>query len=134
MSLNLDLIVRNGTVVTATDCARCDVGIRDGKIAVLADRLDVQCPVIDASGRVLFDPRMDDLRARLSALLAACKAGGGDPLEPTTAAAIKSVEDAVSDALDCGCEVALVRSTLDDWTKATGGPRITITGERPPAR
>ena len=25
-----DLVVRNGTVVTATDVTRCDIGIRDG--------------------------------------------------------------------------------------------------------
>jgi dihydropyrimidinase len=59
MSLNLDLIVRNGTVVTATDCARCDVGIREGRIAVLADRLDAPCPEIDASGRLVLPGGID---------------------------------------------------------------------------
>ena len=46
----LDLVIRNGTVVTASDIMRCDVGIADGKIAALSPQLArCQCE-IDATG------------------------------------------------------------------------------------
>ncbi len=59
MSRSLDLIIRNGTIVTATDCARCDIGIRDGRIEVLADRLDSECTEIDASQRLVLPGGID---------------------------------------------------------------------------
>ena len=36
---DFDLIIRGGTVVTAADTFRADVGIRAGKVAALADTL-----------------------------------------------------------------------------------------------
>ena len=45
-----DLIIRGGRVATAADVVSCDIGIRDGRIAALADRLDGAERVIDASG------------------------------------------------------------------------------------
>jgi dihydropyrimidinase len=35
----LDLVIRNGTVVTAADTMRTDVGIRGGRVVALAERL-----------------------------------------------------------------------------------------------
>ena len=35
-----DVVIRNGTVVTAADTTRCDVGIRDGRVVTLAESLD----------------------------------------------------------------------------------------------
>ena len=35
-----DLVIRGGTVVTAADTFRADVGIRDGRIAALGEKLD----------------------------------------------------------------------------------------------
>ena len=49
---DFDLIIRGGTVVTAADSFRADVGIRDGKVAVLADTL-TGGQVLDAGGRDL---------------------------------------------------------------------------------
>ena len=46
----LDLIIRNGTVATASDLMRCDVGIADGKIAALNTRLEGARDEIDAEG------------------------------------------------------------------------------------
>ena len=46
----LDLIIRNGTVITASERMQCDVGIVDGKIAALGPRLDRAPHEIDASG------------------------------------------------------------------------------------
>lgn len=48
----LDLIVRGGKVVTATDTMNCDIGIRDGRIVVLAEELEIDgADVIDATGQ-----------------------------------------------------------------------------------
>ena len=35
----LDLIIKNGTVATASDTFRADVGIRNGTIVALGDKL-----------------------------------------------------------------------------------------------
>jgi dihydropyrimidinase len=54
-----DLVIKGGTVVTAGDRARCDVGIRDGRIAALADRLGGADRVIDATGRLVLPGGID---------------------------------------------------------------------------
>jgi len=54
----LDLVIRNGTVVTASDTVRCDVGVQDGKIAVLGSALDGR-RVIDASGKLVMPGGID---------------------------------------------------------------------------
>jgi dihydropyrimidinase len=51
---DFDLVIRGGTVVTAADSMCCDVGIRDGRIAALADGLDAGGREIDAAGRLLL--------------------------------------------------------------------------------
>jgi len=52
MFLDLDLIVRNGIVVTASDQTACDIGIKDGKIKLLAAGIPSQkgCKEVDAEG------------------------------------------------------------------------------------
>ncbi len=47
---DFDLVVAGGEVITATDHVRCDVGIRGGRIAALADRLEGAARTIDARG------------------------------------------------------------------------------------
>src|SRR5688500_589458 len=51
MSTPFDLVVRNAVAVTAGDIQRCDIGVREGRIAALADRLDGGSAEIDAAGR-----------------------------------------------------------------------------------
>ncbi len=53
-----DLIVRGGTVVTASDQFRADVGMRGGRIAALADRLDGG-PALDAGGLLVLPGGVD---------------------------------------------------------------------------
>lgn len=48
-----DLVVRNGTIVTASDTSHCDVGVVDGRIAALADNLPQGERDIDASGKLI---------------------------------------------------------------------------------
>lgn len=54
-----DLIIRNGTVVTAVDSTLCDVGIRDGKIAALGTRLGSAGREIDATGKLVLPGGID---------------------------------------------------------------------------
>lgn len=54
-----DLIIRGGTVVTAADTSRCDVGVRDGKIAALGLDLGAAEQVIDATGRLVLPGGID---------------------------------------------------------------------------
>jgi len=48
-----DLVIRGGTVATALDTFRADIGIREGRIATLADALDGS-DVIDATGKLVL--------------------------------------------------------------------------------
>jgi dihydropyrimidinase len=59
MSADFDLTVRNGTVVTATDSFRCDIGIRDGRIAALEDHLPAGGRDIDAKGLLVLPGGVD---------------------------------------------------------------------------
>ena len=49
----LDLVIRGGTVATASDTFQADVGIRDGRIAALAEALDAP-DAIDARGKLVL--------------------------------------------------------------------------------
>ncbi len=54
-----DLVIRGGTVVTASDITRCDVGIRDGRVAALAETLTDGAKVIDAAGLYVLPGGID---------------------------------------------------------------------------
>jgi len=56
---DFDLAIRGGTVVTAADLIRCDVGIRDGRIAVLAEAVTGARRTIDASGLYVLPGGID---------------------------------------------------------------------------
>ncbi|MEM6488360.1 MAG: dihydropyrimidinase [Pseudomonadota bacterium] len=51
--MTLDLVIQGGRVVTGDDVVRADVGIRDGRIAVLAERLEAP-QTVDASGKLVL--------------------------------------------------------------------------------
>ena len=54
-----DTIIRGGTVATASDTFRADVGIRDGRIAALGLDLGEAAEVIDADGRLVLPGGID---------------------------------------------------------------------------
>ena len=56
---NFDLIIRNGTVVTAADKANCDIGIRGGRIVAMSERLDGAGQVVDAKGKLILPGGVD---------------------------------------------------------------------------
>src|SRR2546425_7739856 len=56
----MDLVVKGGTVVTATDIYRADVGVRDGKIAEISQEIRPNgARVLDASGRLVIPGGID---------------------------------------------------------------------------
>lgn len=57
--MRFDTIIRHGTVVTASDTFKCDVGIRDGRIAALAADLTDADEVIDATGLFVLPGGID---------------------------------------------------------------------------
>ena len=60
MSVSFDLIIRNGTVVTASDRMRCDVGIRAGQIVALEGSLQGPAQeIMDATGKLVLPGGID---------------------------------------------------------------------------
>jgi dihydropyrimidinase len=57
----MDLIIKNGTLVTASDIYRADMGIKNQKISVIADSLEAErgCEVIDAKGMYILPGGID---------------------------------------------------------------------------
>lgn len=54
-----DLAIRNGTVITAADTITCDIGIRDGRIVQLAERIEGAAREVDASGLFVMPGGID---------------------------------------------------------------------------
>lgn len=57
--MSFDIVIRGGTIVTASDVSRADLGIRDGRIAAIADRLTGAGREIDATGRLVLPGGID---------------------------------------------------------------------------
>ncbi|HWM40799.1 MAG TPA: dihydropyrimidinase, partial [Burkholderiales bacterium] len=55
----LALTIRNGTVATAAETLRCDIGIAGEKIVAIADHLPAGARDIDASGRYVLPGGID---------------------------------------------------------------------------
>lgn len=55
----LDLVIRNGTVATATDTFACDLGVRDGRVAALGEDLPRAEREIDARGKLVLPGGVD---------------------------------------------------------------------------
>ena len=53
-----DLVIRGGTVVTAADTFRADVGVREGRIAAIGDRLE-GTDTLDAGGLLVLPGGVD---------------------------------------------------------------------------
>jgi dihydropyrimidinase len=59
MTMTYDTIIHGGTVVTASDTIRCDVGIRLGRVATLGTELGMAREVIDATGKYVLPGGID---------------------------------------------------------------------------
>lgn len=56
---SFDVVIRGGTVVTASEMSSCDVGIRDGRVVALAEGLEGGQRTIDATGRLVLPGGID---------------------------------------------------------------------------
>ena len=59
MTARFDLTIRNGTLSTASETFCADIGISDGRIAALAERLPPGETDIDAAGRWVLPGGVD---------------------------------------------------------------------------
>jgi dihydropyrimidinase len=57
--MELDLVIRNGNVVTATEEVFCDIGIAKGRVATLGKKLEGGARSIDAEGNYVFPGGVD---------------------------------------------------------------------------
>lgn len=57
--MNFDVVVRGGTVATASDVVRADIGISAGRIVALAESLSGGDRTIDATGRLVLPGGID---------------------------------------------------------------------------
>lgn len=56
---DFDIAIRNGTVITAADTIRCDIGIRAGRIVQLAERIEGASREVDATGLFVMPGGID---------------------------------------------------------------------------
>ena len=56
---DLDLVIKNGTVVTAGDTVKCDVGVKDGRVVLLGAALGDAQETIDAAGLLVLPGGID---------------------------------------------------------------------------
>ena len=59
---DFDLIIRNGTVATASDVFKADIGIRNGTIVQIGENLSGSARVIDAEGKYVLPGGIDSHR------------------------------------------------------------------------
>ena len=56
----MDLLIKNGTIVTANEMFQGDIGVKDGKIALIGASLDVSATtVVDAAGKYVLPGGID---------------------------------------------------------------------------
>lgn len=56
---DFDLAITGGTIATAADVVRADLGIRDGRIVAVAERITGATRIIDATGRLVLPGGID---------------------------------------------------------------------------
>jgi dihydropyrimidinase len=57
--MNLDLVIRGGTIATASDTFRAEIGVADGRIVAIAERLEGAKRVLDAGGMLVLPGGID---------------------------------------------------------------------------
>ena len=56
----MDIIIKNGTVITAVDTYKADIGIENGKISVISENIKAKdAKVIDAKGMYILPGAID---------------------------------------------------------------------------
>jgi dihydropyrimidinase len=120
--VSYDLVVRGGTVATASDTMRCDVGIRGGRIAALGEGLDRGEREIDARGRLVL-PGGIDSHCHIEQLSGMGIMGADDFRSGTTAAAFGGTTTVIPFAIQN--RGASLRKVVDDY-RALGDAKAVI--------
>jgi len=57
----MDMIIKNGTVVTASDMFKADIGVENGKIVLISEKIDESLAknVVDAQGKLILPGAID---------------------------------------------------------------------------
>ena len=56
----MDLIIKNGTIISATETYMADIGIKDGKIITISkDLADPKAKIVDVSGKLVLPGAID---------------------------------------------------------------------------
>ena len=102
MAFDLDLIVRNGIVVTASDQVACDIGIKNGKVVLLAQGIPAQegCKDIDAEGGYVTPGGVDRYDIRMLQSISIAQAHAAQPCPPRTVSGREIIWCAVGRRLD----------------------------------
>lgn len=115
--MNFEVLIANGTVVTATESFRADVGIRDGKITAISKSLPAESAqkVLDASNKLVL-PGGIDVHTHLDMPLGTTTSS--DDFETGTRAAVFGGTTTIID-FATQFKGQTLHAAIDDWmTKA----------------
>lgn len=122
MSEVYDLVIRGGTVTTATDCFSADVAVQDGRIAAIGASLPDGRKTIDASGKLVL-PGGVDSHAHIEQMSSGGFINSDTFLSATTAAAFGGTTSVISFAAQ-NTGQSLARVVEDYHTVAKAGAVI----------
>jgi len=131
----VDLIVKNGTLVTAGQIFKADVGVKNGKIAVIGEDLNYEgAKVVDADGKLVM-PGMIDVHVHM-ALPFGGTVSADDFFDGTVAGACGGVTAIIDFAIQAKGETLSEtlkkrRAEADDKVVIDYGLHLAITDFRP---
>ncbi|KAI4121974.1 MAG: hypothetical protein LQ347_006677 [Umbilicaria vellea] len=112
--MDLDLVIRNGTVVTASDIwPRCDIGVKDGTIVAVGANLPVRNCTTELQAEGAFvTPGGVDSHVHLSQWADTYSSGGDDPAKTiVTDGTIPNLQNFAGDTYDTGTRSAVAGGT-----------------------
>src|SRR5215471_18704246 len=123
----MDLIIRNGTIVTSGDITQADVGVEGGKVKQIGQGLGPATTEIDASGKYLF-PGGVDVHTHVDFELLGNRSVD-DFYSGTVAAACGGVTTIVDYALPEPGQS--IQSSIESWQKKAEGKAVIDYGLHP---
>ena len=110
------LVVRGGTVVTGADSFRADIGVRDGCIAAIGDRLE-GAATLDAGGLLVL-PGGVDTHCHIEQL----RAGGGADEESWTTGSVSALAGGTTSVITFSTQFKgrRIRESLEEYRRRAG--------------
>lgn len=118
--MNLDLVIKHGTVVTASGVSRADIGIRGGKVVQIAELIESAEKIIDAQG-LLVMPGGVEIHTHIDGIL-----HGMRTVDDWFYASLGAAAGGTTTVVDFpmqGCEQTL-EETLDEFTARAAGKSV----------